>query len=65
MELTPESYHCDTHDLDLTDFVREMLEERVAVAYGRKGPSPFEVLVTCPGGGSHRVVASGTVKYPR
>ena len=59
MEIEPESYRCEAHDVDLTEFVREALDERIPVAYGRRTGS-FEVIVTCPGGGSsHRVVAAG------
>jgi len=59
LDIEPESYRCEAHDVDLTEFVREALDETIPVAYGRRARS-FEVIITCPGGGSaHRVLAAG------
>ena len=59
LEIEPESYRCEAHDVDLTELVREALDESIPVAYGHRTRS-FEVVISCPGGGSsHRVVAAG------
>lgn len=60
MRLTPATFACPTHHVDLTPRVIEALEdEGPPVAYGDR---PFRVPVTCPGDGTsaaHPLVCSG------
>jgi hypothetical protein len=70
MKLDPANYTCPDHDADLTGQVRDALDEdgppvaykRPDFLFGRKpGLCPFEVLVTCPGGGQpHQLTCAGT-----
>jgi hypothetical protein len=60
MELTPERYVCGEHGTDLTELVREQVSEQRPVAFGRRGPKPFIVVVPCPAGG-HELAFSGEV----
>ena len=71
MTLEPDRYECPDHQIDVTDRVREKLNpDRPELAFrrpllGRKayGPSPFKVVVTCPGAGgaeAHLVTCRGT-----
>jgi len=73
LKLDPVKYICPDHHVDLTGQVRDALDEddRPPLAYpGRHRPgavarpSPFEVLVTCPGpaGGTqpHQLACTGT-----
>ncbi len=66
MELTPGNYKCASHDVDLTELVREELAERVVIAYKPRRSGEFKVIVTCPGlgsGGAHQLGFSGHVTY--
>lgn len=72
MALDPETYTCPAHHADLTDQVRDALDEDVPplaygllplVGRGASRPRPFEVTVTCPGtadSGPHQLVCAGT-----
>jgi hypothetical protein len=71
MKLQPGTYACPDHQADLTGQVREALDDDgdgAPVAYGRRGllaaragGHPFEVIVTCPGGGTpHTLTCTGT-----
>jgi hypothetical protein len=73
MNLDPAGYTCPDHHIDLTDQVRDALDEHdlPPVAYPglhRKskltGPRPFAVPVICPGPGgadqSHELTCTGT-----
>jgi hypothetical protein len=70
MKLDPDDYTCPDHQTDLTSQVLDALDDDgPPVAYrrpgflgGRKpGPRPFEVRVTCPGGGQpHQLTCAGT-----
>ena len=67
MILTPDSYPCPQHQIDLTAQVLELLDEdgppgakarRPPVAYGRRpwlgkatAAREFEIIVVCPGTG--------------
>jgi hypothetical protein len=62
MILNPERYECPEHHTDLTSLVEEALEfQGRPVAY-RPGPRPFQVIVTCEGGGTgaHSLTCTGT-----
>jgi hypothetical protein len=64
MKLIPPTYTCLEHQMDVTDLVREELEERIPIAYKPQRPGPFEVVVTCPGAGSpHDLECNGQVSY--
>ena len=58
MPLTPPTYECPTHHVDLTAVVERALEEEgPPVAFGKR---PFRVLVSCPGAGTaHQLACSG------
>jgi hypothetical protein len=70
--LDPDRYLCPVHDVDLTEVVVARLreDEDAELAYGGVGgrggrsaarPRQFQVLVSCPGGGTpHRHVCEGT-----
>ena len=70
MKTNPDGYQCPQHHTDLTDLVQEELDaDMPPVAYkrgllpGRKPPppTPFEVIVTCPGDGTpHAQTCTGT-----
>jgi hypothetical protein len=73
MNLDPVEYTCPDHHTDLSDQVRDALEEGDGppVAYQRRrllgraaGPRPFQVIITCPGGaggsGTHQLACAGT-----
>jgi hypothetical protein len=60
MELTPERYVCGEHGTDLTDLVLEQVSEQRPVAFGRRGPKPFLVVVACPTG-AHELTFTGEV----
>lgn len=66
MNLDPNIYRCPDHQgVDLTDQVREILEEDgIHVAFARKSkPRRFEVRVTCPGvqgNAAHELFCSGS-----
>jgi hypothetical protein len=70
MNLQPGTYTCPNHRTDLTEQVREALDDGDAppIAYwrfpvGRAAPAPraFEVTVTCPGGAEpHPLTCTGT-----
>ncbi|HEU5111509.1 MAG TPA: hypothetical protein VFT95_23455, partial [Micromonosporaceae bacterium] len=60
MELTPERYVCGEHGADLTELVREQVTESRPVAFGRRGPRPFLVVVACPAG-THELTFTGEV----
>ena len=72
MQLDPTTYTCPEHQVDLTERVREVLDdEGVEVAFGkalrlgRRPPEPFEVPVTCPGGDGkspHRLICAGEMR---
>jgi hypothetical protein len=60
VQLTPGTYVCPLHHVDLTAAVRQVLEEEPPpVAYGKRA---FRVPVTCPGdgtSGAHQQMCSG------
>lgn len=60
MQLTPATYECPEHHVDLTAQILAALEpEGPPIAYG---DSPFRVPVSCPGDGTsaaHPVTCSG------
>jgi hypothetical protein len=60
VQLTPTTYECPNHHVDLTRQVEEALQEQgPPVAYGDR---PFRVPVSCPGdgtAGAHPLVCSG------
>jgi hypothetical protein len=60
VQLTPATYVCPIHHVDLTPSVRQVLEEEPPpVAYGKR---PFRVPVTCPGddtSGAHQQICAG------
>jgi len=67
--LDPDTYVCPDHKADLTDLVREKLEEDVHIAYVRlpgfskRWPRQFKVTVNCPGEGgtgAHDLTCTGT-----
>jgi hypothetical protein len=70
--LDPAAYTCPDHGTDLTDQVKQALEEEddTPRAYrrpllGRRTPRarPFEVIITCPGGGqAHSLTCTGTYR---
>jgi len=67
MKINPAQYQCPQHHTDLTDLVQEELDPEGPFAYksvlGRKppAPTPFEVIVTCPGDGTpHDQTCTGT-----
>lgn len=66
MNLDPNIYRCPDHqEVDLTDQVREIIEEDgMHFSFARKPkPREFEVRVTCPGvegGAAHELLCSGT-----
>ncbi len=70
MTLDPDRYECPDHQIDVTAQVTEKLDpDRPDVAFRRplpgrrpRGPEPFQVIVTCPGGGAepHLLTCSGT-----
>jgi hypothetical protein len=67
MTLNPGRYECPDHQTDLTGLVEEALEDQgPPVAYrrlGRQAPPvrSFQVIVTCPGGGTpHSLTCIGT-----
>jgi len=75
MNLEPERYECAEHDVDLTEQVQVALDDdgppvayrgslRGALFGGRRaGPSPFQVVVRCPGvggAGEHTLTCNGT-----
>ena len=56
MELTPPSYSCTIHKIDLTERVKDALSVEAIRLFERekpKGGEPFRVIVTCPGSGDH------------
>jgi hypothetical protein len=68
MKLQPGTYACPDHKSNLTELVEEALDVDVPpVAFGRgflaaRAPAerPFEVIVTCPGGGTpHTLKCTG------
>jgi hypothetical protein len=70
MKLQPGTYACPDHQADLTGQVQEALDDDAPpIAYGRgllaaraaPAERPFEVRVTCPGGGTpHTLTCTGT-----
>lgn len=75
MNLDPETFLCPVHQINLTELVRARLreDEDAEIAFGgtgfwhtrtgrsAPGPRPFQVVVSCPGGGTpHRHVCEGT-----
>jgi hypothetical protein len=60
VQLTPATFECPTHHVDLTLRVREVLaEDGPPVAFGKR---PFRVQVSCPGNGTsgaHPQMCSG------
>jgi len=60
MELSPERYVCGEHGTDLTELVREQVAERRPVAFGRRRPRQFLVVVECPAG-AHELTFTGEV----
>ena len=69
MTLNPARYECPDHHTDLTGLVEEALDNQgPPVAYRRPWPGrqsvgdrPFQVIVTCPGGGAaHSLTCTGT-----
>jgi hypothetical protein len=63
MDLKPATFACPTHKHDLTELVRQALEEAgPPVAYRRGATRPFEVIVTCPGtspDSAHQLTCTG------
>jgi len=73
VDLEPSSFECPTHQVDVTELVREVLaEEGPPVAYrapgrlfGRRPERMFEVIVDCPGDGPesvHSVTCAGAYR---
>ena len=69
VQLTPASYECRTHHVDLTEAVKERLEEEIDLVYRprtlgtRSSSRPFKVIVTCPGedtDSTHAVTCTGS-----
>jgi hypothetical protein len=50
VELEPRVYRCATHEVDLTELVREQVAERLRVLDDAPEDDSFRVVVTCPGG---------------
>jgi hypothetical protein len=66
MELTPATYRCDEDGHDLTELVRDQLEESVPAMFGRGRSDEFRVIVSCPGRTPpHQVGCKGQVRYAR
>jgi hypothetical protein len=65
MELIPPHYECADDGQDLTDLVREKLEDRDPYTFADTSDG-FRVIVTCPGGAAaHATGVTGRVRYER
>jgi hypothetical protein len=67
MTLDPATYTCPTHQTNLTDQVLEQLEDddEWPIAFEPKIRQPeFEVVVTCPGGGTAHPVTCRGIRRP-
>ena len=69
MKINPDRYQCPQHHTDITELVQEELDDMPRIAYKRgpllggksPAPTPFEVIVTCPGNGTpHQQTCIGT-----